>query len=135
MQYTLELPDSSDFFGLVFEDRYLLTKRIDSSSVYVFDLFTGLLKDTVFTSKGDLYITPNGQYFLIVDRETEKSFKVHDSGTGQFLGQIIILNHLQIKADISYHTEQISLTDDRLCAIVSTDTSYLCIAEVRIFKY
>ncbi|KAK7490422.1 hypothetical protein BaRGS_00018401, partial [Batillaria attramentaria] len=126
--HTLECPVVGDYFGFVFDERYLLSKKTDKANVHVFDLVTGELKDTIFSSLGELYVTPNGLYFIIVDHVTEKSFKIHESGTGDFLGQIIVLNHLGIKAD-KYHAGPLCITNDRLCCVVTTDTSFLCIAE------
>jgi hypothetical protein len=65
-----------DYLGLVFEERYLLTKKKDDSTVCIFDLVTGELKDTIVTSNGEMHVTPNGQYFIIVDHVTEKTVKV-----------------------------------------------------------
>ena len=131
LQFTLEVPAPPQFLGLVFDERYLLCKKTDRSEVHVFDMLTGELKDTIFTSNGDLHVTPDGRHFVIVDQVTEKSLKIHESGTGAFLGQVILLRHIHIRAD-RYHAGPLSLTNDRLCAVVETaDTSYLFVCEVR----
>lgn len=130
LQYTLHCPVACDFLGFVFDERYLLGKKKDDSIVYVFDLLNGQLKDTVFTSNGELHVTPDGQHLVIVDHVTEKSIKIHESGTGNFVSQVIILNYLKVKAEGVYHAGPLSLSNDRMCAIVTTDTSFLCIANV-----
>ena len=130
LQFTLDCPVPANYLGLVFEERYLLCKKTDQSQVLVFDMLTGELKDTIFASNGELHVTPNGQYFAIVDHVLEKSIKIHESGGGAFLGQIILLKHLNIRAD-RYRAGPVSLTDDRLCAVVeTTDTSFLFICQV-----
>ncbi|XP_046361638.2 NACHT and WD repeat domain-containing protein 2-like [Haliotis rufescens] len=134
LQFTMECPVPSEYFGITNKDRFLLTKERDSSYIYMFDLLNGGLKDTVFTSNGDFLVTPNGKYFVIVDHVTEKAIKFHEADTGSFLGQIIILNHIQMKPTETYKKGPMCITDDRLCAIVTTDTSFLCIADVSSCK-
>ena len=132
LQFTLECPDPAHYLGLVFDERYLLCKKTDRSEVYVFDMLTGELKDTIFASNGELHVTPNGQHFVIVDHVTEKSLKIHESGSGAFLGQVILLRHINVRPD-RYHAGPLSLTNDRLCAVVETsDTSFLFVCEVSV---
>ena len=130
LQYTLKCPVAGEFYRLTNDDRYLLTKVKDSSLVYIFDLATGEAKGSVFASNGDLYITPNGKYFIIVDHVTEKAIKIHKSDTGYYVGQLIVMNHIQLKLKERYRMGAVCLTDDRLAVIVTTETSFLCIADV-----
>ncbi|KAK7100985.1 hypothetical protein V1264_023839 [Littorina saxatilis] len=130
LQFTLDCPTPAHFLGLVYDERFLLCKKTDQPEVYVFDMLTGEVKDTIIASNGELYVTPNGRYFAIVDHVTEKTVKIHDSGSGEFLGQIILLRHVTIRGD-KYKAGPLCLTDDRLCAVVETaDTSILFISEV-----
>ena len=130
LQYTLTSSVCGDFYRLTFDDRYLLVKVKDSSLVHRFDVATGETKSCVFASNGDLYVTPNGKLFVIVDHFTEKAIKIHNSESGEFVGQLIVMNHIELKVKEKYKMGAVSLTDERMCVIVTTDTSYLCIADL-----
>ncbi|XP_067678714.1 NACHT and WD repeat domain-containing protein 2-like [Haliotis asinina] len=130
LQFTMECPVSSEYFGFTNDDRFLFTKEKDSSYIYMFDLLNGELKNRVFTSNGDFLVTPDGKCFVIVDHATEKAIKFHEADSGSFLGQIIILNHIEMKPTETYKKGPMCITNNRLCAIVTTDTSFLCIADV-----
>lgn len=130
LQYTLSSHVCGDFYRLTFDDRYLLVKVKDSSIVHRFDIATGEAKSHVFASNGDLYVTPSGKLFVIVDHFTEKAIKIHNSETGEFVGQLIVMNHIELKVKEKYKMGAVSLTDERMCVIVTTDTSYLCIADL-----
>lgn len=130
LQYTLTASVCGDYYRLTCDDRYLLLKVKDSSWVHRFDVATGESKSSVFASNGDLYVTPNGNLFVIVDHFTEKAIKIHKSDTGDFVGQLIVMNHIQLKLKEKYKMGAVSLTDDRMAVIVTTDTSYLCIADL-----
>ena len=130
LQYTLTAPVSGEFFRFTNDDRNLLTKVRDSSLVYMFDVATGETKGSVFASNGDLYVTPNGELFIIVDHITEKAIKIHRSDTGAYVGQLIVMNHIQLRPKEKYRMGAVSVTNERMSVIVSTETSYLCIADL-----
>ncbi|WAR24293.1 LOW QUALITY PROTEIN: NWD2-like protein [Mya arenaria] len=130
LQHTLASDVCSDFYILSGEDRFLLQKVKDSSLVHKFDVATGEDKGSIFASNGDLYVTPNGKLFVIVDHITEKAIKVHNSVTGEFVGQLIVMNHIELKVKEKYKMCCVSLTNERLSVIVTTDVSYLCIADL-----
>ncbi|XP_053395169.1 NACHT and WD repeat domain-containing protein 2-like [Mercenaria mercenaria] len=130
LQYTLTSQVCGDFYRLTFDDRYLLVKVKDSSIVHRYDVATGEAKKYVFASNGDLYVTPNGKLFVIVDHFTEKAIKIHNSETGEFVGQLIVMNHIELKVKDRYKMGAVSLTDERMGVIVTTDTSFLCIADL-----
>ena len=130
LQYTLTSPVAGEFFSFTNDDRYLLTKVRDSSLVYLFDVATGETKGSVFASNGDLHVTPNGHLFIIVDHVTEKAIKVHRSDSGAYMGQLIVMNHIQLRPKEKYKMGPVSLTNERMSVIVSTETSYLCIADL-----
>ena len=130
LQYTLTAPVVGEFFSFTNEDRYILTKVRDSSLVYQFDVATGETKGSVFASNGDLYVTPNGNLFIIVDHVTEKAIKIHRSDSGAYIGQLIVMNHIQLRPKEKYRMGAVSLTNERMSVIVTTDTSYLCIADL-----
>ncbi|KAK3089761.1 hypothetical protein FSP39_006292 [Pinctada imbricata] len=135
LQYSLTTPSLMDYFRLVNEDRTLLTKQMDSSYIHVYDLIVGEKKSSIFASNGALYITPNGRYFIIVDHVTEKTVKIHNSDTGAYIGQLIVLNHIDLKPKEKYRLGRVCLTNDRICAIVTTDVSYLCIANIETCQF
>lgn len=130
LQYTLTAPVCGDFYRLTFDDRYLLVKVKDSSIVNRFDVATGEAKSPVFASNGDLYVTPSGKLFVIVDHFTEKAIKIHNSETGDFVGQLIVMNHIELNVKEKYKMGAVSVTDERMAVVVTTDTSYLCIADL-----
>lgn len=130
LQYTLTSSVCGDYYRLTYDDRYLLLKVKDSSLVHRFDVATGEAKKSVFASNGDLYVTPNGKLFVIVDHFTEKAIKIHKSDTGDFVGQLIVMNHVELKVKEKYKLGDVCLTDDRMTVIVTTDMSYLCIADL-----
>ncbi|GFR78450.1 NACHT and WD repeat domain-containing protein 2-like [Elysia marginata] len=140
LQFTLAAPDEMEHFCFVRgdvlddnnnggEERLLVCKKRDDAYVNVFDLLTGELKATVFASNGELYITPNGKYLVIVDHVTEKAIKIHETATGAFLKQIIMMNHIDGKSSL-YKKGPLSVTNDRLCAVVTITNSVLCICEI-----
>ena len=86
LQFTLNAPDEMEHFrflhGSVFDsnntedEKLLVCKKREDAYVHVFDMPTGELRTTVFASNGELHVTPNGKYLVIVDHVTEKSIKV-----------------------------------------------------------
>ncbi|XP_041358187.1 NACHT and WD repeat domain-containing protein 2-like [Gigantopelta aegis] len=130
LQHTLEPPELPDCFVLSSVSKSLLTKQVDSSFIYTYDLDTGKITSTVFASSGELHMTPDGVYFVIADHETEKAIKVHHSQSGEYIGQIIIENHLHLKPGDKSKNGPMCLTNERLIATMSTDVGYLCIADI-----
>lgn len=135
LQFAIHCDAPMEYFSLISEERLLLTKERESSFVYIFDIVLGERKSNVFASNGALYVTPNGRYFIIVDHVTEKAIKVHNADTGAYVGQLIVLNHIELKPKEKYKLGSICLTNDRVCAIVSTDISYLCIASIETCQF
>lgn len=135
LQFALRCDAPMEYFSLIGEERFLLTKERESSFVHIFDIVLGERKSSVFASNGALYVTPNGRYFIIVDHVTEKSVKVHNAESGAYVGQLIVLNHIDLKPKEKYKLGFICLTNDRICAIVSTDVSYLCIACIETCQF
>ncbi|OWF48845.1 NACHT and WD repeat domain-containing protein 2-like [Mizuhopecten yessoensis] len=127
---TLDTSITGEFFQLFQDDRILLIKQRDSSHIHVYDMAVGEKKKSIFTSNGALHTTPDGRYFVIVDHVTEKAIKIHNSSTGDFVGQLIVLNHITLKPKEKYKMGDISITNDRICLVVTTDSSYLCIADI-----
>ncbi|XP_063411269.1 NACHT and WD repeat domain-containing protein 2-like [Mytilus trossulus] len=135
LQFTFSTEVPSDYFRFMKDERFLLSKHRDSPYINVFDMITGETKKNIFTSNGALYVTPDGAKFLIVDHVTEKAIKVHKSETGEFIGQLIVLNNIDVKPKEKYKIADICLTNDRLCVLVTTDVSYLCIADIESCQF
>ncbi|XP_061175047.1 NACHT and WD repeat domain-containing protein 2-like [Saccostrea echinata] len=135
LQFALQCCAPMEYFSLIGDERLLLTKERESSFVHIFDVVLGEKKSSVFASNGALYVTPNGRYFIIVDHVTEKAVKVHNADSGAYIGQLIVLNHIELKPKEKYKLGSICLTNDRVCAIVSTDISYLCIANIETCQF
>lgn len=129
LQFTLECPVVPQQTLLLHGDRILACKRRDEHHVHVFDLQSGEIRKPIFASIGELFATPNNKYFIVVDHVTEKSIKIHDAESGNFLKQIILMNHIQGKTSL-HKRGPISVTDDRLCAIVTLANSVLCICDI-----
>ncbi|XP_012941866.1 NACHT and WD repeat domain-containing protein 2 [Aplysia californica] len=129
LQFILDCPCASDQLSLTADDRFLLCKKRDDPYVHSFDLRTGELQESVFTSTGELYTTPDGKYHIVVDHVTEKTIKIHESTTGAFLQQIIVLNHIEGKSRL-YKKGPVSLTNDRLCTVATLTNSVLCVCEI-----
>ncbi|KAH9495509.1 hypothetical protein Btru_013100 [Bulinus truncatus] len=127
--YTLECPNVTERIVYLHDDRYLACKRNDDPNVLRFDLKTGEPIKSVFASIGELHVTPNNKYFIVVDHVTEKSIKIHEAETGSFLKQIILLNHIQGKGSL-YKKGPLSITNERLCAVVTLSNSVLCICDI-----
>ena len=70
-----------------------------------------------------------------MDHVTEKSVKIHNSDTGAYIGQLIVLNHIDLKPKEKYRLGRVCVTNDRICAIVTTDVSYLCIANIETCQF
>ncbi|KAK3600452.1 hypothetical protein CHS0354_037858 [Potamilus streckersoni] len=135
LQYTLTSFIIGQFYTLNNDDRYLMVKERESSYIYVFDVTTGEMKRGVFASNGELFVSPNGKLFIIVDHVTEKSIKVHKADTGEYVGQLIVMNHIDLKPKEKYKMGALSITDERLAVIVTTETSYLCIADLTTCQF
>lgn len=128
LRHTLITPEPIDSFLVSDDGNYLLTKEKTSCYVNIHDISVGTHVNSIFASDGDLYVTPDGLNFVIVDHETEKTIKVHDSASGMFRGQLIVMNQIELKSKQKYHVGPVCLTNDRICFIVTTDISYLCVA-------
>lgn len=135
LHFTFTTQVSCNYFRFLKDERFLLAKHPDSPYINVFDMMTGETKHSIFSSNGGLYVTPNGAKFLIVDHVTEKAIKVHKSDTGEFVGQLIVLNNIDLKPKEKYKISDISLTNDRLCVLVTTDVSYLCVADIESCQF
>ncbi|KAL5016768.1 hypothetical protein ScPMuIL_006357 [Solemya velum] len=128
LRQSLVTPEPIDSFLVSDDGNYLLTKEKTSCYVNIHDISLGTHVNSIFASDGDLYVTPNGLNFVIVDHETEKTIKIHDSASGMFRGQLIVMNQIELKSKQKYHVGPVCLTNDRICFIVTTDNSYLCVA-------
>lgn len=114
---------------------YLLAKDPHKATVCKYDLISGEHTADICTSMGEMLVPPGGQYLVIVDNETEKAIKIHTMEDGSFVGQLIPLNHIQLKPKEKYHLDKVSLSDSHLCIIVTTDKSYLCIADLQKCRF
>ncbi|XP_074641218.1 NACHT and WD repeat domain-containing protein 2-like [Tubulanus polymorphus] len=130
LQRTLNAGQEVHFLALTSNDQLLMTKNREDSVVKIFDLATGEHQSTVDVSVGDMHVTPNGKYFVLVDHITKMVVKVHDAKTGDFIGQLIPANHISLKPREKFTMSRVCVSDDFVCVLVSSDISYLCIAEV-----
>ena len=112
------------------DSRFVLTKEKSSQVIQKFDLVSGENVKNICTSIGEMNITPNGKKLLIVDHITEKAIKLHCSSTGQYLGQLIPMNQLQMNAKDKYKMGKLCVFNRYACFPVSTEKSYLCIADL-----
>ncbi len=46
-----------------------------------YNLGTGEHMHNILASVGDIYVSPNGHYIVVVDTEIDKVVKIHDSGS------------------------------------------------------
>ncbi|CAH1773349.1 unnamed protein product [Owenia fusiformis] len=135
LQYTIQTSSSIQDFFLTSDSRYLLAKARNIANVHVLDIATGEHKNDIIASSGDMFTTPDGNYLVIVDHVTEKTVKVHKANSGEFLGQLIPMNHIQLSPKEKYKMNCISVSNDFICLIVTTESSYLCIADVHTCKF
>uniref|UniRef100_A0A2C9JHY2 Uncharacterized protein n=1 Tax=Biomphalaria glabrata TaxID=6526 RepID=A0A2C9JHY2_BIOGL len=129
LEYTLECPNVTEDILYLHDGRHLACKRKDDPYIHRFDLKSGDAVKPVFVSIGELYLTPDNKYFIIVDHVTEKAIKIHEAETGTFLKQIILLNHIQGKTSL-YKKGPLSLNNTHLCAVVTLANSVLCICNI-----
>ncbi|XP_064626001.1 uncharacterized protein LOC135486827 [Lineus longissimus] len=135
LQFTLNCETAMDFFHISNDGRYLMCKKIDRSIVRVFDLATGEHKTDIPVSVGDLHVTPDGKYFVLVDHVTRMAVKIHDAESGKFIGQLIPANHISLTPREKYTLEKISISNDYICLLVSAETSFVCIADLKTCKF
>ena len=117
------------------DSRFVLTKERSSQIIQTFDLVTAEKVSDICTSIGEMNITPNGKKLLIVDHITEKAIKLHCSTTGQYLGQLIPMNQIQMNAKEKYKMGKLCISDRYACFSVSTEKSYLCIADLDTCRF
>ena len=117
------------------DSRFLLTKEKASQVIQTFDMVTGEKNRDICTSIGEMHVTPDGQKLLIVDHITEKAIKLHCSTTGQYLGQLIPMNQIQMVAKEKYKMGKLCISDRYACFPVSTEISYLCIADLATCRF
>ena len=125
----------TDMTLMGYEGRYALSKNQKSHSIQVYDLVTGHHEADIFSSVGNMYLSPNGERTVIVDRLTEKTLKIHETKTGEFLGQLIPLNQIQLKPKEKYKLSNVSVSNDHVCVIATTEKSYLFIADLMSCKF
>lgn len=136
LKHTLICKGNPETFALAGQDsRFILAKDSHQPYVEVYDLLTGEKCAEVLTSAGRIMVTPSGNHFVIVDDDTKKAIKMHDSASGAFLGQFIPLTHIQLKPKEKYKLEKVALCDTQMCCIVSADTSFLCVANLLTFRF
>ena len=133
LKYSLPCLGKPTQFAMVGEQsRYLLVKQSNSSILQKFDLATGEHMNDIIVSFGEMKVSPNGQYVVLVEHQREKAIKVHDSETGMFLGQLIPSNHIKVeeKPTSPWKMTDVSISDTHICAIVTTEESTLCVADI-----
>ena len=131
LKYTLTCPANPESITLVgATSRYLLVKQASKTTLYPYDLVTGEYLPEIIASAGQVHHTPDGKHLVIIDNVTQKAVKIHAQENGKFLGQLIPMNHLQMKPKEKYSLAALSVCDSHVCLIVSTDISYLCIASI-----
>ncbi|KAL8596042.1 hypothetical protein ACOMHN_021082 [Nucella lapillus] len=129
LKNTLDIGFVPHNLTLVHNDLDLLCKQLNSPEVLVWDVRTTELKDSIYTSQGELYVTPNVKYFVIMDRLLEKSFKIHEAGRGQFVGQIVLQNDVVKNVWKSQRpVGPMCLSDNRLYIV--TNATDLCVFQV-----
>ena len=117
------------------QSRCLMTKKKDSQFIQKFDLITSEKLPDICTSVGEMKITPDGKRLLIMDHITEKAIKIHCSESGQYLGQLIPMNQIQMKAKEKYKMGKLSISNTNVCFTVTTEKSYLCIANLEACRF
>ena len=131
LKYTFTCSARPDSITLVGENsRFLLVKQESKTTLYPYDLVTGEHLPDVIASAGEVHHTPDGKHLVIIDNISQKAVKIHDQESGKFLGQLIPINHLQVKTKEKYSLSSLAVSDAHVCLIVSTDISYLCIANL-----
>ena len=136
LKFTLSCDNAPTNMALAGADcRFVLTKEKSSQIIQTFDLLTGEKVRDICTSIGEMNITPNGEKLLILDHITEKAIKLHSSTTGQYLGQLIPMNQIQMNAKEKYKMGNMCISDRYACFPVSTERSYLCIADLDTCRF
>lgn len=128
LQYTFDCVDTVDSLLVTHDGKHVLTKSNESQTMRKFDLQTGAAEDEVLTSYGKAYVSPNNQYLILVDNEIEKSIKVHDAVSGNFLFQLIPINVLEPQENKKYNLGSIAISERYIAVLITTETTHLCIA-------
>ena len=136
LRYSLQTKGNPTSFALCGENsQYILCKESPTTKVSVYDLTNGKAKYDIITSIGEMQLTPSGHRIVVVDHIDEKSIKIHCSQTGRFQGQLIPINQVQMKTKQKYKLEKVTVSDSHVCIIITTDKSYVCIADVNTCKF
>lgn len=61
--------------------------------------------------------------------------QIHSTENGQFIGQLIPLNHVKMDPKEKYRMGALSVSDTHVAFIVTTDTSYLCVADTGACRF
>lgn len=130
LKYTLEANGQIDQCFLSHDGATLFAKGRESPEVFSCTSDSGGARVVLLTSSGYLYVTPNRKYMVVIDHITEKTAKIHSGDDGRFIGQLVVMNHIDLKPREKYHMGPVCVSNERVCIIVSADKSYLCIAEL-----
>ncbi|XP_064605735.1 NACHT and WD repeat domain-containing protein 2-like [Liolophura sinensis] len=130
LKYVLEAHTQIDQCFLSHDGATLFTKGRESPEVFSCASDSGGGRTVLLTSSGYLHITPNGKYMVVIDHVTEKTAKIHSGDDGRFIGQLVVMNHIDVKPREKYHMGPVCVSNQRICIVVSADKSYLCIAEL-----
>ena len=130
LKHRLECPDRPTTFCLVGASgqRRVLAKDPRRAVVSAFNVDTGERLADIVTSAGDMQPTPNGRYLVMIDGEERKAIKVHDATSGAFTGQLIPMNHVHLRPKQKYAMSRICVSDMNVCALVTTEASFVCVA-------
>ena len=130
LKHRLGCPDCPTTFGLVDDAgrRRILAKDPHRATVSVFNTETGERLADIDTSAGDMHMSPNGRYLVMVDGDERKSIKVHDATSGAFTGHLIPMNHIHLRPKQKYALSRICVSDKNVCALVTTEASFVCVA-------
>lgn len=124
LRYTIKCQSKPTHFALCGENsRFIITKQASEQLVEIFDLATGEPSTEIHTSIGDMYVTPNGHYIIVVDHITEKSIKVHTTDTGKYVGQLIPMTKVKKDPKSRYQLSKLSVNDSFICFTVTTGNS------------
>ena len=130
LKHTLQCASVPTSFAFSEDSRFLLTKERKSSTIRIFDLVTGEIHQELYSSGGDMLLSPNGQYIVLKDHITNKVAKVHNSLNGEFCGHLIPTNHIEFGQKDKSKITKMCISNAFVCLAVKGDRNYLSIADL-----
>ncbi|PAA74233.1 hypothetical protein BOX15_Mlig033440g3 [Macrostomum lignano] len=133
LQSTVECPSNLQSMHLSSETATLYVKLKDDVSLYKYDLERGTMLGEARTSSGELHLSADERYAVMVDDRKRSHLKVHLCSDGSFVGHILPLNWIDtmpFEEKSMFRITKVRVSRRLVACIVASRMSSVIIADL-----